>query len=95
MVVYLFWVQRLYKIGARKIIMFEIGPIGCISSVTRKINHSGKCVKKINQLAVTFNNQLATLLRSLTSTLQGSEFILGQVYWLGYDAIINPSNYGK
>lgn len=75
--------------------MFEIGPIGCIPSVTRQINHSGKCVEKINQLAVTFNNQLATLLRSLTSTLQGSEFILGQVHWLGYDAIINPSNYGK
>ncbi|XP_022883371.1 GDSL esterase/lipase 7-like [Olea europaea var. sylvestris] len=91
---YIYIFEKLYKIGARKIIMFEIGPIGCISSVTRKINHSGKCVKKINQLAVTFNNQLATLLRSLTSTLQGSEFILGQVYWLGYDAIINPSNYG-
>ncbi|CAI9752770.1 unnamed protein product [Fraxinus pennsylvanica] len=86
--------QRLYKIGARKIIMFEIGPIGCIPSVTRQFKHSGKCVEKINQLAVIFNSQLATLLKSLTSTLQGSEFILGQAHWLGYDAIVNPSNYG-
>ncbi|CAI9758718.1 unnamed protein product [Fraxinus pennsylvanica] len=86
--------QRLYEIGARKIIMFEIGPIGCIPSVTRKFKPSGRCVEKINQLAITFNDQLATLLKNLTSTLQDSEFTLGRVHMLSYDAVINPSNYG-
>ncbi|CAA2959038.1 GDSL esterase lipase 7-like [Olea europaea subsp. europaea] len=86
--------QRLYKLGARKVIMFEIGHIGCIPSVTRQFSHSGQCVEDVNQLAVIFNDELATMLKNLTSTLKDSEFILGQGHMLSYDAIINPSNYG-
>ncbi|CAI9752769.1 unnamed protein product [Fraxinus pennsylvanica] len=78
--------QRLYKLGARKIIMFEIGPIGCIPSVTRQFNHSGQCVEDVNQLAVIFNNELATMHKDLTSPLKASEVILGQGHMLGYDA---------
>lgn len=75
--------------------MFEIGPIGCIPSVTRQFSHSGQCVEDVNQLAVIFNDELATMLKNLTSTLKDSEFILGQGHMLSYDAIINPSNYGN
>ncbi|XP_006365666.1 GDSL esterase/lipase 7-like [Solanum tuberosum] len=86
--------QRLYRLGARKIIMFEIGPIGCIPSFTKKLRHNGRCNEEYNALAVIFNNQLSEMLKNLTSTLQGSAFILGHGHWLGYDAIINPSAYG-
>ncbi|KAK6154968.1 hypothetical protein DH2020_009216 [Rehmannia glutinosa] len=85
--------QRLYQLGARKVIMFEIGPIGCIPSSTRQFKHNGQCVEEINQLAIMFNNHLAHMLHNLTSTLQGSSFILGHAHWLGYDAAINPSKY--
>ncbi|KAI3452170.1 hypothetical protein Pfo_008835 [Paulownia fortunei] len=87
--------QRLHQLGARKVIMFEIGPIGCIPSSTKQFKHNGRCVEEINQLAVIFNNQLAPMLQNLTSTLQGSAFILGHAHWLGYDAVINPSKYGN
>ncbi|KAH6774629.1 hypothetical protein C2S52_002378 [Perilla frutescens var. hirtella] len=86
--------QRLYGLGARKVITFEIGPIGCIPSITRQFKHNGACVEEINQLAILFNNQLAPMLQNLTSTLQNSSFILGHGYWLGYDAAITPSKYG-
>ncbi|KAL3624101.1 hypothetical protein CASFOL_032917 [Castilleja foliolosa] len=87
--------QRLYDLGARKVIMFEIGPIGCIPSITRQLKHDGKCAEEINQLAVMFNDHLAPMLENLTSTLQGSVFVLGHAHWLGYDAAINPSKYGN
>ncbi|KAK2986151.1 hypothetical protein RJ640_019557 [Escallonia rubra] len=86
--------QRLYKLGARKVVTFEIGPIGCIPSIARQNKHNGRCVEEINQLANVFNKQLATMLTNLTSTLEGSAFILGHANWLGYDAIIRPSSYG-
>ncbi|XP_057769800.1 GDSL esterase/lipase 7-like [Salvia miltiorrhiza] len=86
--------QRLYGLGARKVLAFEIGPIGCIPSITRQIQHNGPCVEDINQLVVLFNNQLAAMLQNLTSTLQHSSFILGHVNGLGYDAAISPSKYG-
>ncbi|KAH0770009.1 hypothetical protein KY290_013990 [Solanum tuberosum] len=74
--------------------MFEIGPIGCIPSFSKKLRHNGRCNEEYNALAVIFNNQLSEMLKNLTSTLQGSAFILGHGHWLGYDAIINPSAYG-
>lgn len=90
--------QRLYNLGGRKVVVFEIGPIGCIPSVTRKINHideEGKCVEEINNLAILFNSQLQKLLTNLTSTLKGSNFIIAHSFNLAYDAIVNPSSYGK
>lgn len=87
-------VQNLYKLGARKVVMFELGPIGCVPSLTRQNKHSGKCVEEINQLVDLFNNQLRTTLTTLTSTLKGSAFILGHVNGLAYDAIIHSDAYG-
>ncbi|KAM7524112.1 hypothetical protein LguiA_014014 [Lonicera macranthoides] len=88
--------QRLYDLGGRKVVVFEIGPIGCIPSVTRKTNHieEGKCVEEVNKLAILFNNQLHKLLTNLTSSLKGSNFIIAHSFNLAYDAILNPSSYG-
>ena len=75
--------------------MFELGPIGCIPSIaTRHVREGEKCDEEKNEIVSMFNEQLALMLNNLTSTLQGSHFILGHANWLGYDAIINPSKYG-
>ncbi|KAJ6936408.1 GDSL esterase/lipase 7-like [Populus alba x Populus x berolinensis] len=86
--------QRLHSLGARKVVVYEIGPIGCIPSMTRKKKHSGKCVEESNQLVAYFNDDLLGMLQNLTSTLPNSIFVRGHAHWLGYDAIINPSKYG-
>ncbi|XP_062103239.1 GDSL esterase/lipase 7-like [Humulus lupulus] len=87
--------ERLYRLGARKVIVFELGPIGCIPSITRKSKEQGtKCVEEINEMVRMFNQRLGVMLRNLTSSLQGSNFVLGRVHSLGYDAIKNPSKYG-
>ncbi|KAF9663891.1 hypothetical protein SADUNF_Sadunf17G0099200 [Salix dunnii] len=86
--------QRLYNLGARKVVMFEIGPIGCIPSMTRANKHNGKCVEESNQLVAYFNDNLLGMLKNLTSTLPNSIFVRGHAYWLAYDAIMNPSKYG-
>ncbi|XP_057470908.1 GDSL esterase/lipase 7-like [Actinidia eriantha] len=86
--------ERLYKLGAKKVVMFEIGPVGCIPSITGQYIHDGQCVEEINQFVSLFNNQLPTMLHNLTSSLPGSAFVLGHVHWLGYDAVKHPSAYG-
>ncbi|PNT40693.2 hypothetical protein POPTR_004G112700v4 [Populus trichocarpa] len=86
--------RRLHSLGARKVVMYEIGPIGCIPSMTRKNKHNGKCVEESNQLVAYFNDNLLGMLQNLTSTLPNSIFVRGHAHWLGYDAIINPSKYG-
>ncbi|KNA10198.1 hypothetical protein SOVF_146660 [Spinacia oleracea] len=86
--------QKLYNLGARKIVVFELGPIGCIPSIVRGSRLNGRCDENINQAVSLFNTQLGLLLKNLTSTLQESHFIIGQAHGLGYDAIINPTKYG-
>ncbi|KAJ8775101.1 hypothetical protein K2173_020105 [Erythroxylum novogranatense] len=87
--------ERLYNLGVRKLVMFEIGPIGCIPSIAKnRANKSGKCDEDSNQIVSYFNDKLPQMLRNLTSTLQASSFVHGRASWLGYDAIMNPSNYG-
>ncbi|XP_044506789.1 GDSL esterase/lipase 7-like [Mangifera indica] len=86
--------QKLYNIGARKIIMFDIGPLGCTPYITRKYEHNGQCDEDKNQIVQYFNNRLASMLTDLTTTLKGSNFVLGHSHRLGYDAAINPSRYG-
>lgn len=75
--------------------MFEIGPIGCIPLVAKTHEHTGQCFEETNQLASYFNNRLPAVLNNLTYTLQGSIFVLGHANWLGYDAVLHPSKYGK
>ncbi|XP_010261310.1 PREDICTED: GDSL esterase/lipase 7-like [Nelumbo nucifera] len=86
--------ERLYKLGARKILVFEIGTIGCMPTFARKQQHEGPCVEELNQLVSLFNDGLPTMLKQLTTSLQGSTFTVGQSSKLGYEMITNPSRYG-
>ncbi|XP_059452681.1 GDSL esterase/lipase 7 [Corylus avellana] len=87
--------ERLYNLGARKMVMFEIGPIGCIPSFTRQhYKQDGQCVEDTNQIVSFFNQRLPALLKYLAFTLQGSTFVLAQANFLAYDAITNPPKYG-
>ncbi|KAK7266636.1 hypothetical protein RIF29_19285 [Crotalaria pallida] len=86
--------ERLYKLGARKIIMFDVGPLGCIPSISRAHAHTGDCIEEINQMVSYFNERLPVMLKNMTSNLPGSIFVLGHANSLGYDAIKNPSIYG-
>ncbi|XP_056692407.1 GDSL esterase/lipase 7-like [Spinacia oleracea] len=86
--------QKLYKLGARKVVVFELGPLGCLKSILRHSKPNGRCDENVNQIVLNFNSQLSLMLKNLTSTLENSHFILGHAYWLGYDAIINPGSHG-
>ncbi|KAL6532531.1 hypothetical protein OROGR_014501 [Orobanche gracilis] len=90
--------KRLYGMGARKIVVANVGPIGCIP-FQREIHPSagagdGKCAVFPNQLAQIFNTQLRGLVMELTANLQGSTFIYADVYHIVDDIIQNYSSYG-
>ncbi|KAF6169117.1 hypothetical protein GIB67_038614 [Kingdonia uniflora] len=87
--------QRLYKLGARKIVVFEIGPIGCMPTYTKNQKPAGQCVEEYNQLVNYFNTQLAVMLPQLTSTSYGSFFINGKINKIVHNMIQNPCDYGE
>ncbi|KAL4202399.1 hypothetical protein AMTRI_Chr02g220830 [Amborella trichopoda] len=86
---------RLYNLDARKIVVVNVGPIGCIP-YQRDINPTAgnDCVAFPNQLAMAFNGRLRGLLSELSSNLKGSKFVYADVYSIVSDIIENYTNYG-
>ncbi|KAK7329571.1 hypothetical protein VNO77_23741 [Canavalia gladiata] len=86
---------RLFNLGARKIIVTNVGPIGCIP-IQRDMNPAAvdNCVTFPNQLAELFNSHLKSLIVELTSTLKGSMFVYANVYHILEDILNNYTAYG-
>ncbi|KAI3506021.1 hypothetical protein L1887_28374 [Cichorium endivia] len=86
---------RLYNMGARRIVVPNVGPIGCIP-YQRDINPSAgdNCVALPNHLAQLYNLQLKSLLKDLTIQLKASTFLYADVYNIVADIIHNFQSYG-
>ncbi|XP_052207960.1 GDSL esterase/lipase At4g16230-like isoform X2 [Diospyros lotus] len=86
---------RVYNMGARKIIVANVGPIGCIP-YQREINPSAGegCAAFPNQLAQMFNARLKDLIGELNTCLKGSRFVYANVYHIVDDIIQNYASYG-
>ncbi|KAK1317617.1 GDSL esterase/lipase 7 [Acorus calamus] len=86
--------MRLYRSGARKMVLVNIGPLGCIPSQLSTSNGNGACVERINELVIKFNERFLSLYTTLNSSLPGSFFVHQDIYQTFSDMIRNPANYG-
>ncbi|XP_047317965.1 GDSL esterase/lipase At4g16230-like [Impatiens glandulifera] len=86
---------RLYKMGGRKIVVTNIGPIGCIP-YQREVNPSAgnNCAAFPNEIAQLFNSQLKDLISELRTSLVGSNFLYADAYNIFVDIIQNYTTYG-
>ncbi|GMY27074.1 GDSL esterase/lipase 7-like [Fagus crenata] len=84
----------LYNLGARKMLVFDLGPIGCFPLVHNKIEGKVSCLKELNTMITVFNGKLYYMLMDLTSLLDGTTLVVAQTYKLIYDMILNPFTYG-
>ncbi|POO02698.1 Lipase [Trema orientale] len=86
---------RLYQLDARKFVVGNVGPIGCIP-YQKTINQlkQDQCVELPNKLAVQYNGRLKDLLAELTDNLPGSTFLYANVYDLVMELITNYDKYG-
>ncbi|KAK7363473.1 hypothetical protein VNO77_05617 [Canavalia gladiata] len=86
---------RLFNLGARKVLVANVGPIGCIPSQRDANPESGdNCVAFPNQLAQLFNTQLKDLIAELNSNLAGSMFVYADVYHIIEDILQNYVAFG-
>ncbi|CAD6216755.1 unnamed protein product [Miscanthus lutarioriparius] len=86
---------RLHTLDARKFVVANVGPLGCIP-YQKTINRVGvdECVKLPNQLAAQYNARLRELIIELNGNLPGARFCLANVYDLVMELITNYPNYG-
>lgn len=95
-IVVLFWLQRLYQLDARKFIIGNVGPIGCIP-YQKTINQlsEDQCVELPNKLALQYNARLKDLLAQLNDNLPGATFVHANVYDLVMELLTNYKQYGN
>lgn len=81
--------------GARRIVVANVGPIGCIP-FERDANGADTdcCIDFPNQMAQLYNTQLRSLVVDLGSSLEGSKFVYADVYRIVQDIIDNYISYG-
>ncbi|PIA63332.1 hypothetical protein AQUCO_00200982v1 [Aquilegia coerulea] len=87
-------ISKLYRLGARKMVLTGIGPLGCIPSQLSMVSGNKGCVARVNNLVRIFNDRLLLLSETLNASLPGTFFIYQDTYNSFFDLIKNPSQYG-
>ncbi|XVE54781.1 hypothetical protein DITRI_Ditri03aG0109700 [Diplodiscus trichospermus] len=85
--------KALHSLGARKLMVFGLGPMGCIP-LQRVLSTSGQCQERANKLALSFNQAASKLLVDMDSKLPNVSFKFGDAYDVVDDVIRNPNKYG-
>ncbi|KAI3822801.1 hypothetical protein L1987_10399 [Smallanthus sonchifolius] len=92
---YSHFVQELYQLGARKIGVSTLPPIGCLpASITIFSEDSNECVTKMNSVAEYFNKMLNATSLTLKSKLSGLNLVVLDIYQPLLDLIQKPTDYG-
>ncbi|KAL7613001.1 GDSL esterase/lipase At5g42170 [Lactuca sativa] len=89
------FIQELYKLGARKIVVFSAPPTGCLP-IERTLNGGilRMCDQKENEAAQLYNNMVKEQLPVLASSLPKSRIALVDFYNPLINIINNPQQYG-
>ncbi|PIA63291.1 hypothetical protein AQUCO_00200960v1 [Aquilegia coerulea] len=78
-------IRKLYSLGARKFVVFNIGRLGCVPAIVNTANPkpSTPCVEDVNNLVKLYNTKLPSMIKKLDKTLSGSTFVRGDAYNMG------------
>ncbi|CAN6701055.1 unnamed protein product [Malus baccata var. baccata] len=89
------FVKDLYQLGARKIGVTSLPPLGCLpAAITLFGNHEQGCVARINSDAQGFNKKINSAAGNLQKQLSGLNIVIFDIYKPLYDVIKAPANYG-
>ncbi|KAF3788360.1 GDSL esterase/lipase [Nymphaea thermarum] len=85
--------QRIYNLGARKIVSVGVGPIGCSPKI-RARNETEGCDEETNDWCARYNEAVVRLLQNLKSELKDFNYSFFNTYLLVHDFIERPSSHG-
>lgn len=87
--------QNLYKLGARRIGVTSLPPVGCLpAAITLFGGGSNECVARLNKDAVLFNQKLNSASENLKASLFGLKLVVFDIYQPLLDMITNPGDSG-
>ncbi|KZV44820.1 GDSL esterase/lipase-like [Dorcoceras hygrometricum] len=91
------FVKQIYHLGARKISLTGLPPMGCLplERATNLINgHGGGCMNGYNGVALRFNAKLNGLVARMNEEMEGIRVVFSDPYGVFLQMIRNPSSFG-
>ncbi|XP_059429023.1 GDSL esterase/lipase At5g22810-like [Corylus avellana] len=89
------FIQRLYALGARRVGVTTLPPMGCLPAAMTIFGlGSNECLEWLNNEAVSFNNRLNATSHRLQNQLFGLKLIIFDIYRPLYNISTNPTAYG-
>lgn len=87
-------VQKLYDLGARRVLVTGTGPLGCVPAELAQRSTDGQCSAELQRAAGLFNPQLTQMLLGLNSELGSNVFIAANTHQTHDDFVSNPQAFG-
>lgn len=89
------FITELYQLGARKVSIAGLPPMGCLPlQRTTNIFLGSSCIEEYNDVAKTFNKKLQGLVAKLKMEL-GVQLVLSNVYDILSEMIQKPISFGR
>ncbi|CAO2814615.1 unnamed protein product [Amaranthus hypochondriacus] len=89
------FVRKLYWLGARKVGVTSLPPLGCLpAAITIFGEDSNECVEHINKDAITFNNMLNYTANELQNQLSNLTLVVFDIYQPLHDIVTKPQDNG-
>ncbi|KAJ7973578.1 GDSL esterase/lipase [Quillaja saponaria] len=86
--------QRLYDLGARRVLVTGTGPLGCVPAELAQRSTNGGCSVELQRAADLYNPQLVEMIRGLNNKLGRNVFIASNTQKMHYDFVSNPQAFG-
>ncbi|XP_010252591.1 PREDICTED: GDSL esterase/lipase At2g42990-like isoform X2 [Nelumbo nucifera] len=87
--------MEIYRLGARKISIGGLPPMGCLPAErASNIKDGCACREDYNLVSRQFNSKLVALINKLNSQLKGIGLVLSDIYYTMLEAIEKPHLYG-
>ncbi|KAH7865452.1 hypothetical protein Vadar_006899 [Vaccinium darrowii] len=87
--------QKLYDLGARRVMVTGTGPLGCVpAELGMRGSRNGECIPELQRAAALFNPQLVQIINNLNSKIGSTIFIAVNTQLMHMDFISNPQAFG-
>ncbi|KAJ0079042.1 GDSL esterase/lipase At5g18430-like [Pistacia vera] len=86
--------KRLYKLGARRVLVTGTGPLGCVPAELAMHGTNGGCSAELQRAAALYNPQLVQMLKQLNREIGKTVFIAVNTQQSHMDFVSNPQAYG-
>ncbi|KAL1158925.1 hypothetical protein V6Z11_A08G256900 [Gossypium hirsutum] len=89
------FIQNLYELGARRIGVTTLPPLGCLPAAITAFGHgSNQCVARLNNNAISFNNKLNHRSQRLKRRFSKLKLVVLDIYSALYTIITKPDENG-